>query len=86
MENNYKERTFEDNGGKSRVVIESDNAPLNMPNNVTLVNRPKVKKKVKTNPLLQDIGPKSQGFAGVALLAGLIALAGVAFAYFNLRY
>ena len=86
MENNYKEGTFEDNGGKSRVVIESDNAPLNMPSNVTLVNRPKVKKKVKTNPLLQDIGPKSQGFAGVALLAGLIALAGVAFAYFNLRY
>jgi len=86
MENNYKERTFEDNGGKSRVVIESDNAPLNMPSNVTLINRPKVKKKVKTNPLLQDIGPKSQGFAGVALLAGLIALAGVALAYFNLRY
>ena len=57
-----------------------------MPSNVTLVNRPKVKKKVKTNPLLQDIGPKSQGFAGVALLAGLIALAGVALAYFNLRY
>ena len=82
MENNYKEGTFEDNGGKSRVVIESDNAPLNMPSNVTLVNRPKV----KTNPLLQDIGPKSQGFAGVALLAGLIALAGVALAYFNLRY
>ncbi len=86
MENNYKKGTFEDNGGKSRVVIESDNAPLNMPSNVTLVNRPKVKKKVKTNPLLQDIGPKSQGFAGVALLAGLIALAGVALAYFNLRY
>jgi len=86
MENNYKEGTFEDNGGKSRVVIESDNAPLNMPSNVTLINRPKVKKKVKTNPLLQDIGPKSQGFAGVALLAGLIALAGVALAYFNLRY
>jgi len=86
MENNYKEGTFEDNGGKSRVVIESDNAPLNMPSNVTLVNRPKVKKKIKTNPLLQDIGPKSQGFAGVALLAGLIALAGVALAYFNLRY
>ena len=59
---------------------------INMPSNVTLVNRPKVKKKVKTNPLLQDIGPKSQGFAGVALLAGLIALAGVALAYFNLRY
>lgn len=86
MENNYKESSFEDNGGKSRVIIESNNEPLNMPNNVTLVNRPKVKKKVKTNPLLQDIGPKSQGFAGVALLAGLIALAGVALAYFKLRY
>lgn len=85
MENNYKERTFEDNGGKSKVVIESDNAPLNMPSNVTLVNRPKVKKG-KDQSSLQDIGPKSQGFAGVALLAGLIALAGVALAYFNLRY
>lgn len=86
MENNYKEKVFEDNGGKSKVVIEGDNAPLNMPNNVVLVNRPKVKKRVKTNPLLQDIGPKSQGFAGVALLAGLIALAGFALAYFKLRY
>lgn len=86
MENNYKEKVFEDNGGKSKVVIESDNAPLNMPNNVVLVNRPKVKKRVKTNPLMQDIGPKSQGFAGVALLAGLIALAGFALAYFKLRY
>ena len=86
MENNYKEGTFEDNEGRSRIIIESDNAPINMPSNVTLVNRPKVKRRVKTNPLLEDIGPKSQGFAGVALLAGLIALAGVALAYFNLRY
>lgn len=86
MENNYNESTFEDNGGRARVVIESDNAPINMPSNVTLVNRPKVKKRVKTNPLLDDIGPKSQGFAGVALLAGLIALAGVVLAYFNFRY
>lgn len=86
MENNYKEGTFEDNEGRSRIIIESDNAPINMPSNVTLVNRPKVKRRVKTNPLLEDIGPKSQGFAGVALLAGLIALAGVALAYFKLRY
>ena len=86
MENNYKEGTFEDNGGRSRIIIESDNAPINMPSNVTLVNRPKVKRRVKTNPPLEDIGPKSQGFAGVALLAGLIALAGVALAYFKLRY
>ena len=86
MENNYKEGTFEDNEGRSRIIIESDNDPINMPSNVTLVNRPKVKRRVKTNPLLEDIGPKSQGFAGVALLAGLIALAGVALAYFKLRY
>lgn len=83
--NNRNETEFEDVNGKSKVIIEGDNAPLNMPENISLANRPKAYSK-KPNTLLQDIGPKSQGFAGVALLAGLIALAGIALAYFKLRY
>ncbi|MGN1341821.1 MAG: hypothetical protein ACI4VL_01150 [Bacilli bacterium] len=76
------EKQFTDRNGKSKVIIESNEAPINMPNgNITLANRPKVK--VKTMP---NIGPKSNGFAGVATLAVIIALAGVLIAYFTLKY
>ena len=76
------EKQFTDRNGKSKVIIESNEAPLNMPNgNITLANRPKVT--VKTMP---NIGPKSNGFAGVATLAVIIVLAGVLIAYFTLKY
>ena len=76
------EKQFTDRNGKSKVIIESNEAPLNMPNgNITLANRPKVK--VITMP---NIEPKSNGFAGVATLAVIIALAGVLIAYFTLKY
>ena len=78
------EKAFEDKNGKSTVVMQGDGAPLNMPKKVTLANGPKTK--VRTNPMLQNIGPGAQGFAGVALLAGIIALAGIVIAYLTLRY
>ena len=81
------EGSFKDKNGQSKVVMQASEAPLNMPQgNITLANRPKVKTKVRTNPMLQDIGPKSQGFAGVALLAGIIAFAGIVVLYLVCRY
>lgn len=82
------ERTFTDNNGTSKLNIESDGAPLNMPEgNITLVNRPKVKTKtLSKNIKSQNIGISSNGFAGVITLAGIIAIAGVIIAYLTLRY
>lgn len=78
------EKQFTDSNGKSKVIIEGNDAPLNMPSEgVTLANRPKVKTRVKTMP---NIGPKSNGFVGVVSLAAIIAVAGILFAYFTLRY
>lgn len=73
-------KTIEKKNGPS-MTISHDEAPLNMPKNVTLVNRPKTKTRK-----LNDIGPKSNGFAGVATLATIIAVAGVVVAYLTLRY
>ena len=39
MEN--KEKSFTDENGTSKVVLIGDNAPLNMPKNIILANRPK---------------------------------------------
>lgn len=78
------EKIMNDKTGKSRVTIEGDTAPINMPDNVVIANRPI--KNTKTNPLMQDIGPKSNGFAGVATLAAIIAVAGVIIAFITLRY
>lgn len=72
-------KSFKDNYGTSKMTIEGDNAPLNMPEHVTLANRPKSKK-------MADIGPRSNGFAGVATLATIIAIAGVVIAYLVLKY
>lgn len=75
------EKTFKDANGTSKIEIEGDMAPLNMPKKVNLVNRPKNNGKHLTN-----IGPKSNGFAGVATLAVIIAVAGIIVAYLTLRY
>lgn len=79
------ERQFSDDKGKSKIVIEGDGAPLNLnPNcNYVISNRPK---KQKSNVKMADIGVKSNGFAAVATLAVIIALAGVIIAYLALRY
>lgn len=78
------EKQITDSNGNSKVIIEGNDAPLNIPEgNITLANRPKVKTRTKTMP---NIGPKSNGFAGVATLAVIIALAGALIFYFTLRY
>lgn len=75
------EKMFKDANGVSKVEIEGNMAPLKMPRgNISLVNRPR---KTKT---LSNIGPKSNGFAGVATLAVILAIAGIIVAYITLRY
>ena len=79
------EKSFSDERGNSRVIIEGDNAPLNLNPycNYVLGNRPQnTKSKIKAH----DIGIKSNGFAAVASLATIIAVAGVIVAYLTLRY
>lgn len=85
------EKNFTDSNGRSKIIITGDDAPLNMPDKVTIANRPNNGKKrvlVKENKMSQgsNIGPGSNGFAGVATLAGIIAIAGVIIAYLVLRY
>ena len=76
------EKSFKDQRGKAKVIIEGDKAPLNMPEGgITLANRPK-----KSGSKMPDIGVRSNGFAGVATLAGLIAVFGAIIAFIALRY
>lgn len=76
------EKCFKDQRGKAKVIIEGDKAPLNMPEGgITLANRPK-----KSGSKMPDIGIRSNGFAGIATLAGLIAVFGAIIAFIALRY
>lgn len=76
------EKSFKDQRGKAKVIINGDDAPLKMPEGgITLVNRPK-----KEGGKLPDIGIKSNGFAGVATLAGIIAIFGAIIAFIAFRY
>ena len=76
------EKCFKDERGRAKVIINGDNAPLRMPEGgITLVNRMK-----KGGKKLPDIGIRSNGFAGIATLAGLIALFGAIIAFITLRY
>lgn len=86
---NKLESSFTDKNGTSKLEMESNGAYLNMPNNVTIANRPKTKvlsKELKTQKAGTNIGIGSNGFAGIITLAGIIAIAGVVIAYLTLRY
>ena len=92
---NKTEKTLTDKNGKSKMTIEGNGAPLGgafANNNYIIANhvskdKPKTKKKVKAPGVMTDnIGPGSSGFAGVAVLASIIAIAGVFVAYLALRY
>lgn len=76
------EKCFKDQRGKAKVIIEGDKAPLNMPEGgITLANRPK-----KSGSKMPDIGIRSNGFAGIATLAGIIAVFGAVIAFIALKY
>lgn len=92
---NKTEKIIADKNGKSKMTIEGNGAPLggDFENNSYVIanhiskDKPKTKKKVKTPGVMTDnIGPGSSGFAGVATLAAIIAIAGIVVAYLTLRY
>jgi len=84
------EKTFTDNNGKSNVSFQGDGAPLGgnlgkegyENDHYVIANKPKT----KTKSMKNNIGPGSNGFAGVATLAIIIAVAGVIVAFLTLRY
>lgn len=90
------ERAFSDKNGKSKVTFESNGAPLGgdfANNNYVIANhvskdKPKTRTRSLKKPgvMTDNIGPGSSGFAGVATLAAIIAIAGVVVAYLTLRY
>ncbi len=84
------EKSFKDNNGTSKVKIEGNDAPLGGDferENYVIANRPRKDSKVKAPEFLtKNIGIGSPGFAGVASLAAIIAVAGVIIAYLTLRY
>lgn len=85
------EKRFTDNGGTSRVMIEGNGAPLggDFENNTYVIANhvSKNNRKMKAPSIVREnIGPGSNGFAGVATLASIIAIAGVIIAYLTLRY
>lgn len=85
------ERKFTDNNGVSKVIIESNDAPLggDFANNSYVIanHMSKNSKKMKTPGIARDnIGIGSSGFAGVITLASIVAVAGAIVAYLTLRY
>ena len=93
---NKTQKIIADKNGKSRMTIEGNSAPLGgdfANNNYVIANHlSKDKAKTRTKSLKKpsimtdNIGPGSAGFAGVAVLASIIAIAGVAITYLTLRY
>lgn len=86
------EKKFTHNGESSRITMESNGAPLGgdfTSNNYVIANHTfkNSNKKMKAPGIATDnIGPGSHGFAGVATLATIIAVAGLVVAYLTLRY
>lgn len=86
---NKLEKTFVDRNGTSRLEIEGSGTPIEMPEAITLVNKPKTKvlsKEIKNSKNVANIGIGSNGFAGVITLAGIIAISGFIITYLLLRY
>lgn len=92
-----KEMSFKDSNGTSKMTMEGNGAPLGgdfASNNYTIANHMTRDSKGKTRvkslkaPSIarDNIGPGSSGFAGVAVLASIIAIAGIIIAYLTLRY
>ena len=83
------EKTISDKNGKAKVMIEGNNAPLGGflgegTENYVLANKPNTNKKKINGP--SNIGPGSNGFATVATLATIIAVAGAIIAYLTLKF
>lgn len=83
-----KKIKLEDKNGTSTLSYTEDDGHLPMSPNehYEIVSDMKKKRNYKRNIFTDNIGPGSQGFAGVATLAGIIAIAGIIIAFLTLRY
>lgn len=88
---NQKEKDFVNEKGEVETVVfeaESD-SPLNMHSDEKYVLaselRPKVKSR-KRPSILTDVGPKSEGFAGVFTLGALIAIGAIIIGLIIFKY
>ena len=85
------ERSFTDNNGVSKVILEGNGAPLGgdfANNKYVIANHVSTNsKKMRAPGIARDnIGIGSSGFAGVITLASIIAIGGVIVAYLTLGY
>lgn len=86
------ERSFKDNNGVSKVILEGNGAPLGgdfVNNRYVIANHvsKNSNKRMKAPGIATDnIGIGSSGFAGVITLAAIVAIAGVIIAYLTLGY
>lgn len=90
MDEKIMKTKFVDECGENEVTIEPCNPyKLNMGQNTYKIAegmKPKTKAFKKSNPLTSDIGFKSEGFAQIATLATIVAIAGIVVAYLLLRF
>jgi len=93
-EDNTIQRDFiDEKGERATIIIESQNSyntnlkqnHYKLAENMRPKNNPLVKAR-KENLLNSDIGFRSGGFAQVAALAAITAIAGLIFAYLTLRF
>ena len=81
---------LKDKNGKSLVTYTESDGILPMDANERYEIAPEMKRKEnltrKNNIFTENIGPGSNGFAGVALLATIISIAGIVIFYITLRY
>lgn len=84
---NIEKKTADKDGGFT-VSANSDGKPLggDFINTKYVIANHKSKTKVRKMNMGTNIGKGSNGFAGVATLATIIALAGIIIAYFALKY
>ena len=86
------ERSFTDNNGVSKVILESNGAPLggDFANNKYVIANHVSKSSNKKSRLpviaRDNIGIGSSGFAGVITLAAIVAIGGVIVAFLTLGY
>lgn len=82
------EKKITDKDGGFTVKASSDGKELggNFKDNTYVIANHKAKTKVRSLRSGSNIGKGSNGFAGVATLAAIIALAGIIIAFFALKY
>lgn len=83
-----KKIRLEDKNGTSTISYTDDGGylPINPSEHYAIVSDMKKKRNYRKNVLTDNIGPGSQGFAGIAVLASIIAIAGFITIFLTFKY